>query len=181
MGHFHGIAVLLRLLVLIGCHYYGHLPYLHRNGHPASANGRAEGFLGVAADHLDVIGQCEYLALKYGTDIADAFNKPISEELSWHDRVHQDFITEHLGFAPWLDGGDTKQLQAKGGWKGKGIEESPYAILNKKWVYMFGDSTTRQIWSSFAAPFQENNFERNSKEWSRHYVSTLKASAQGLQ
>lgn len=28
---------------------------------------------------------------------------------------------------------------------------------------MFGDSTTRQIWASFAAPFQNINFERNAK------------------
>jgi hypothetical protein len=36
---------------------------------------------------------------------------------------------------------------------------------------MFGDSTTRQLWASFAAPFQGNNFERNAKEWSRHYCN----------
>jgi frataxin-like iron-binding protein CyaY len=48
--------------------------------------------------------------------------------------------------------------------------DSPYSVLNHKWIYMFGDSTTRQIWASYAAPFQGNNFERNAKEWTRQYV-----------
>jgi hypothetical protein len=124
-----------------------------------------------AAHYLSSIAKCEYEALKTATEVADVFNAPIGDE-SWSDRVHQEFIAERLGFAPWMAQGEVgTAAQQLGGWKGKKIEDSPYAVLNRKWVYMFGDSTTRQVWSSFAAPFQENNFERNSKEWSRHYVS----------
>jgi len=54
---------------------------------------------------------------------------------------------------------------------GKNISDSPYAVLNHKWIYMFGDSTTRQVWASFAAPFQGNHFERNAKEWTRQYCN----------
>ena len=88
-----------------------------------------------------------------------------------------------MGFAPWLadgianSGGLTMtkrkahKLHEKAGWIGKRIEESPYAILNHKWIYMFGDSTTRQVWASFAAPFQGNDFERNAKEYARQYCT----------
>ena len=44
-------------------------------------------------------------------------------------------------------------------------------MLRGKWVYFFGDSTIRQIWVSYAAPFQDNKFERNAKEWTRHYCA----------
>jgi hypothetical protein len=88
-----------------------------------------------------------------------------------------------LGFAPWvaqglhngngktLSGDDAKAIHSKYGWIGKNVSESPYAILDHKWVYMYGDSTTRQVWASYAAPFQGNHFERNAKEWTRQYVS----------
>jgi hypothetical protein len=47
-----------------------------------------------------------------------------------------------------------RELQKKGGWLGKTLSESPYKPLTGKWVYFFGDSTLRQIWTSYAAPFQ---------------------------
>jgi len=114
--------------------------------------------------------------------MADVFNAPVGDQ-DWNERVHQDYITERLGFAPFMAhgvhnaGGQTltksnaAELHAKGGWGGRNISDSPYHILNHKWIYMFGDSTTRQIWASFAAPFQGNNFERNAKEWTRQYCN----------
>lgn len=128
------------------------------------------------------IAKCEFDALKLGTEIADVFNAPIGKQ-DWNQRVHQDLIAEKLGFAPWITNGlhgsngltltgkNAKEIQMKNGWAGKSINESPYAILQHKWVYMLGDSTTRQIWASYAAPFLGNNFERNAKEWTRQYVS----------
>ena len=128
------------------------------------------------------IASCELSTLQLGTEIADVFNAPIGNE-DWNERVHQDKIIEKLGFAPWtangvagsggktLEGHDAKAIFEKAGWGGKNIAESPYAILDHKWIYMLGDSTTRQIWASFASPFQGNNFERNAKEWSRHYCN----------
>eukprot|EP00597_Dinobryon_sp_UTEXLB2267_P000089 CAMPEP_0170057304 /NCGR_PEP_ID=MMETSP0019_2-20121128/361_1 /TAXON_ID=98059 /ORGANISM="Dinobryon sp., Strain UTEXLB2267" /LENGTH=389 /DNA_ID=CAMNT_0010261979 /DNA_START=205 /DNA_END=1374 /DNA_ORIENTATION=- len=114
--------------------------------------------------------------------MADVFNAPGGDQ-DWDERVHQDFITENLGFAPWMAHGihnsggltmtnrNAKEIYEAGGWTGKQVKDSPYDILNHKWIYMFGDSTTRQVWASFAASFQGNNFERNAKEWTRHYCN----------
>lgn len=135
----------------------------------------------ISASYLDDISRCELQAIGLGSEIADAFNAPIRNE-NWNQRVHQNRILELLGFAPWLasgvhgSGGKTltnenaRDIHAHHGWIGKAITDSPYRILNHKWIYMFGDSTTRQIWASYAAPFQGNNFIRNSKEWTRQYV-----------
>lgn len=131
------------------------------------------------------IAQCEYQALRLGSEIADVFNAPIGDE-DWDQRVHQDFLVSNVGFAPWMadgihgENGETlskrsaRDLYNQAGFAGKAIEDSPYAILNKKWIYMFGDSTTRQVWASFGASFQGNNFERNAKEYSRHYCNPQK-------
>ncbi len=126
------------------------------------------------------LSRCEFLSLRLGSEMADTFNAPDIDK-NWNHRVYQDFIVENLGFAPWiahgLDGGktlsgkDAKELHGKKGWVGRSTDQSPYSIINHKWVYMFGDSTTRQVWASYAAPFRENNFERNAKEWTRHYCN----------
>ena len=60
-------------------------------------------------------------------------------------------------------GSIARKIYHRSGWNAKNISMSPYAALDHKWIYMFGDSTTRQIWASFAAPFQNANFERNAK------------------
>lgn len=128
------------------------------------------------------IAKCETDALRLGSDLSDVFNGPIGGE-DWSERVHQNFIVKHLGFAPWTRdgvagaGGKTLTndkagtLMAKGGWTGRNISDSPYAVLDHQWIYMYGDSTTRQVWASYAAPFQANNFERNAKEWTRQYCN----------
>ena len=127
------------------------------------------------------IGKCEYDALRLGTGLGDVFNLPIDTR-DWSERVHQNFIAKHLGFAPWLKDGvkgskktltadDIEELRREQGWIAHNSTDSPYAVLNNKWIYMFGDSTTRQVWASFAASFQGNNFERNAKEWTRQYCN----------
>jgi len=133
----------------------------------------------LSPEHLT---KCELDALLLGSRLADELNAPVAE-LSTHERIHQDFLASNLGFAPWIAHGihgsggltltksNAASLQAKGGWSGRNISDSPYQVLNHKWVYMFGDSTTRQVWASFAAPFQGNNFERNAKEWTRQYCN----------
>ena len=89
-----------------------------------------------------------------------------------------DFIIGNLGFAPWIrkgqsmTGKNAQDLSAGGGWTGaSATDNSAYKLLNHKWIYMYGDSTTRQIWASYGAPFKGNNFERNAKEFTRHYCS----------
>ena len=42
-----------------------------------------------------------------GTDLSDVFNAPI-EDVDWGQRVHQDFITENLGFAQWIKHGTSQ-------------------------------------------------------------------------
>lgn len=122
------------------------------------------------------LSRCEFASLRLGTELGDVFNAPDLDK-DWNQRVHQDFIVENMGFAPWLAHGQTltnrnaKSVHSKKGWIGTTTDKSPYGIINHKWIYMLGDSTTRQVWASYAAPFRENNFERNAKEWTRHYCN----------
>lgn len=127
------------------------------------------------------ISECEYNSLKLGTELVDVYNAPdLSHD--WFQRVYQNELVSKLGFAPWmangipgsgktLTGQDSRQMHSQNHWIGSTTENSPYHILNHKWIYMFGDSTTRQIWASFAAPFKGNSFERNAKEWTRSYCN----------
>ena len=65
-------------------------------------------------------------------------------------------------------GVSTNVLRERGGWSGRAnVSESPYWALADSWLYLMGDSTTRQLWGAYATPFNGNNFERNAKEWSR--------------
>ncbi len=126
------------------------------------------------------LSRCEFYTLRLGSEITDIMNS-LHNEYDTSERIFQDFIIENLGFAPWIAEGINNgksltgllshDLHKKGGWIDHKIDESTYEILNHKWVYMYGDSTTRQVWASYAAPFRENNFERNVKEWTRHYCN----------
>ncbi len=127
------------------------------------------------------ITKCELDALRLGSGLADTFTS-LTDSRDWNERMSQNFILKHLGFAPWndngvkgtgksLSGSDTEKLRKTHGWKGKDTKHSPYAVLEGKWVYMFGDSTLRQVWASYAAAFQGNTFERNAKEWTRQYCN----------
>ena len=129
---------------------------------------------------INQLAKCELETLLLASEMSDIINSPLGSE-SWSQRVNQDWITKRLGFAPFMLKGvhgsgltltksDAKVLHESGNWSGSSIESSPYHVLNHKWIYMLGDSTTRQIWASFGAPFQSNNFERNAKEYVRQYV-----------
>lgn len=123
---------------------------------------------------------CEFHAMKTGTLIGDAFNS-FDEDTEWDVRLHHDYITEHLGFAGWMESGtwasngktadknDAKQLMKRNGWSGIGndVNNSSYWAFNNQWIYMMGDSTLRQVWATFVSSFQGNDFERNAKEWTR--------------
>ncbi len=122
------------------------------------------------------ISFCQLATLRLGSEIADLFNSLSPQDYDTSDRIYQDFIVEHLGFAPWmshgirntqksLTGSSTEQLRERGGWNA-----SAYDILKNKWSYMFGDSTTRQVWASYVSPVRQDgeSFESNAKEWTRH-------------
>lgn len=126
------------------------------------------------------LAHCQRQALRTGTEMADYFNALPPNEFDTLQRIHQDFIIQHLGFAPWItealkdsksypSGQTAEHLQRKGGWMEEDLQKSHYSILENKWIYFFGDSTLRQVWASYAAPFQQGGqtFERNSKVWTR--------------
>lgn len=51
--------------------------------------------------------ECEQRSLGIGTRLADEYNAPLKGEEA-DSRLHQDYMTEHLGFAPWMAGGTWK-------------------------------------------------------------------------
>jgi len=123
--------------------------------------------------------ECELEALTAGTLLADRYNSH-DEGTEWDVRIHNDYLTEHLGFAGWIQmgtyksggktahGDDAKKLHRRGGWAGqKHYNTSAYWALENQWLYMMGDSTQRQIWATFVSPFQNNDFEGAAKEWTR--------------
>lgn len=122
--------------------------------------------------------ECELESLSVGSALADRYNS-MDEATEWDVRIHDDYLVERLGFAGWIQMGvsnsgktphnqDAKELHTRGGWTGHTlIRNSSYWALEDQWLYMMGDSTERQIWATFVSPFQNNNFERNAKEWTR--------------
>jgi len=136
--------------------------------------------------------RCELHALSLASRIADVYNAPnrrdpksqdANYEYDVEERLYQEYVVEHLGFATYLAAGvsnaqvkgrttsgnfSAAEILTKNGWiNNAGLKESPYSGLSDLWVYMIGDSTTRQIFGTFAQPFHGNHFERNAKEWSR--------------
>jgi hypothetical protein len=122
--------------------------------------------------------ECELESLSVGSALADRYNS-LDEATDWDLRIHNDYLTERLGFAGWINMGvekkgksthkiDANELSKKGGWSGfKHVNMSSYWALENQWLYMMGDSTQRQIWATFVSPFQNNDFERNAKEFTR--------------
>jgi hypothetical protein len=122
------------------------------------------------------VSKCEYDAVHYGTTLVDLINAPKNS----HDtpsRIFQDEIIENLGFAPWImnvpnhattnTGTSVKELQERGGWYNRPIENSSYAGLMNKWIYMYGDSTSRQLWAAYSVPSKGRDFEKHAKQYTR--------------
>ena len=128
--------------------------------------------------------ECEVEALTTGTRLADVYNS-LDEQTEWDVRIHNDYLTEHMGFAGWIQQGtwgskgvtplkqSAAALYKRGGWAGardpKDLQasHSSYWPLENQWLYMMGDSTQRQIWGSINSPLEGHDFERNAKEWTR--------------
>eukprot|EP00599_Poterioochromonas_sp_BG-1_P003802 CAMPEP_0173153286 /NCGR_PEP_ID=MMETSP1105-20130129/12765_1 /TAXON_ID=2985 /ORGANISM="Ochromonas sp., Strain BG-1" /LENGTH=280 /DNA_ID=CAMNT_0014069183 /DNA_START=261 /DNA_END=1100 /DNA_ORIENTATION=+ len=72
--------------------------------------------------------------MRLGSEIADVFNSLHPHRYDTSDRVYQDIMIKHLGFAPWIHEGihgtkksitgtSTKELQERGGWRShEGLE-----------------------------------------------------------
>jgi len=142
------------------------------------------------------IHRCELYALTAATKIADVYNTP-NELINNEDpdtnyvhdieeRMYQDYIVEHLGFVPYFAKGVSSDiakgkttsgvnvasvLMKRNHWIGTDLEHSAYAVFKDLWIYMVGDSTTRQMWSNFANPLHGSGFGQNSKEWSREHCA----------
>lgn len=125
--------------------------------------------------------ECELEALTAGSLLADRYNS-LDENTEWDVRLHNDYLTEHLGFSGWITQGtwgskgvtphqqNAAMLYKRGGWAGARdlhSTKSGYAPLENQWLYMMGDSTQRQIWGSITSPLTSHEFEKNAKEWSR--------------
>lgn len=99
---------------------------------------------------------CEMEALRVGTRLADVFNSPI-EGSDQREAYFQPYIIEHLGFlgkmAYGLDlrGNSAKNISAaalreRGGWAGyKSLAKSSYWALEDQWIYLQGETTTKQL------------------------------------
>lgn len=136
--------------------------------------------------------RCELHSLTVATKLADVFNAPaayVNERdpktdyyFDVEERLYQDYLVEHLGFAGFFAKGVSSdvakgktgsgtqvaaELMKKGRWIGHELEQSAYAPLKDLWIYMVGDSTTRQIFTHFGGPVHGQHFGQNSKEWSR--------------
>ena len=126
--------------------------------------------------------KCELEAISVGTALSDRYNS-MDEGTDWDIRVNNDYLIKNLGFAKWTENGvnnrrahgqtthfnNTTSLSNEGGWSMKqiGTIHSSYWALEDQWLYMMGDSTQRQIWATIASPFQDVDFEKNAKTWSR--------------
>eukprot|EP01039_Chlorochromonas_danica_P004119 gene4119-4513_t len=122
-----------------------------------------------AAAALD---RCEYLTLRLGSELADVFNAP-GMDIPATERIYQDFLVKNLGFTPWIaegikgkttSGQNARDLHHASGLIDTSLSDSPYKVLEDKWIYMFGDLTLRQIWASYSTPFIGNNFPRNLQQ-----------------
>lgn len=138
------------------------------------------------------IHRCELYALTSATKLADLYNAPMSlvdnsDPNSGYDhdleeRLYQDWFVEHVGFSGFLQKGvssDVKKgmttsgvnvaaaLMKRNKWIGTELSQSPYSPFKDLWIYMVGDSTTRQLFTHFGNPIHGSGFGQNSKEWSR--------------
>jgi hypothetical protein len=126
----------------------------------------------------EYLSKCEYDALSFGSAVADRINR-YSYEVNTPRRVLQEHIVENLGFAPWLwsvpkypnttdTSKDILSIQRSKGWI-FGEPNSNYDWLRDQWIYFFGDSTIRQVWSSFSSPIVGKEFEQRAKQYSRQF------------
>ena len=87
--------------------------------------------------------------MSYGSRLADRYNH-FDENTEWDRRIHDDYLTEHLGFAGWMvsglwkSGGKTAgdnsapELQKQGGWRGSNkLSESSFWSLENKWLVSY--------------------------------------------
>jgi hypothetical protein len=105
------------------------------------------------------LASCELRALTVGSHIADRFNALLDTN-SYDVRMRQEGVLDRLAFGPGVSGGAS------------GVDSANRRnILMDKWIYMMGDSTTRQLFGTIGAPIHGSDFEKQAKEWTRQFCS----------
>ena len=138
-------------------------------------------------DGFQLVERCEFTSFQLASMLADQYNRNNFRESnevkdvpdrSQSFRLHQDFITEHLGFMPTImsagynntgltiTNSSSSLLWKKGGWENSSYSSS-YRPLYDKYIYFLGDSTIRQIFGLFGSIKRGESFGKNAKEWSR--------------
>ena len=143
-------------------------------------------------EDFQIVEQCEFGSFQLAVELSDHFNRhnfrKSNKVKDVHDtiqsfRLHQDFITEHLGFMSTsmsagynntgltLTNSSSSLLRTKGGWD-NGSHSPSYRPLHDKYMYLVGDSTIRQIFGLFGSITRGENFGKNAKDWSRSQCRT---------
>ena len=138
-------------------------------------------------EQFQIIERCEFKSFRLATQLSDVFNRNnyrVNNEINdGHNgadqsfRLHQDYITEHLGFIPLsmsgynhtgltITGSSSSAIRTKGGWV-NGTHSSSYQSLHDKYIYFLGDSTVRQVFALFVSIQRGENFTKNAKDWTR--------------
>jgi hypothetical protein len=118
MAAYSGASLILALLLLVFARSHDHsLHHIHELEDWAfdtlPAPSASEGSIGSRrrlepGSAYTLIGrletECELEALTVGSMLADRYNS-LDEATEWDVRIHNDFLTEHLGFAGWIQQG----------------------------------------------------------------------------
>ena len=150
----------------------------------------------VSSEEYDISGMveeeerylCEFEAVRYGSRLADVFNS-VGNNSDFEKAYYQSYLIEHTGFGDNMAGGiyekgessegvSSSKLREKGGWEGYGpLEKSSYWALENKWIYIHGESTSKQL---FGALHYRDHYDAsisNLTAWSKDNVRQIKYTA----
>ena len=117
-------------------------------------------FFGQSSSYLDkkLHRKCEVEYFRVGTTLADIINSP-SEIWNMEMRMHQNYIIKNLGFYnDFLANKEYYELRKANGWI-SGMENTKYRPLYDKWIYIYGDSTLRQVFEAFYKTANSNSLK----------------------
>jgi len=109
-------------------------------------------------DNKKLHRKCEVEYFRIGTTLADIINSP-SEIWNMEMRLHQNYIIKNLGFYnDFLTNKEYYELRKANGWI-PGMENTKYRPLYDKWIYIYGDSTLRQVFEAFYKTANSNSLK----------------------
>lgn len=124
---------------------------------------------------------CEAEAMRVATRLVDIFNSYTSNS-DWKDSYHCNYLTSHIAFDRDLlvgrlagrtsEGQFAVDLRRAGGWMNDtDILKSSYWSLKDQWVYLNGDSTSRQLFEVLFKSYTDMDDRLVFKEWTESNVS----------